>query len=164
MKNVPITKVKYFDTSAIVKYFIDEKGSKNIRNYFGKNTNFCCTEMTFYEAMNVLKARLFNKGEKIKYLNSIVILEAMRWHGEIEIETIRMDNLRVLKDIEKIAVKYDIDFGDAVQIYAILEGKYKRLTGDSKTTLITADEKLEKTAVENKIRVWNCNKQDKPQW
>jgi uncharacterized protein with PIN domain len=62
MKSIAV-KVKYLDTSAIVKLFLDEDGSNNIRAYYNSHTNFCCAEMTFYEAMNVLKSRLF-KGEK----------------------------------------------------------------------------------------------------
>ena len=61
-------------------------------------------------------------------------------------------------------MKYDIDIADAIQIYAILRGKYSVLIGDSMTVLITADEKLEKAAIENNIRVWNCIKGNKPEW
>jgi hypothetical protein len=32
------------------------------------------------------------------------------------------------------------------------------------TVSITADEKLEEAAKDNNIRVWNCRKENKPEW
>jgi hypothetical protein len=60
--------------------------------------------------------------------------------------------------------KYNIDFADAIQIYAIMKGKYSYFTLDSKSVLITADDKLEVAAKDNQIRVWNCRKSGKPEW
>ena len=156
-------KVKYFDTSAIVKLFIDEEGSEHIKNYYINNCNFCCTEMTFYEAFNVLKARLFKRNTKNNYFKSVGDLAIMGWGGKLEIETIQMHDYSVFKDVNDIAIKYDIDVADAIQIYAIIKGKYSFFASDSKTVLITADERLEKAGEDNKIRVWNC-KNNRPDW
>ena len=58
-------KVKYLDASALVKLYLDEEGSNYFRDYFYKNTNFCTVQMTFYEALNVLKARLIKINKNI---------------------------------------------------------------------------------------------------
>jgi predicted nucleic acid-binding protein len=162
-------KVKYLDTSAIVKLFLDEDGSDHLRAYYNGHTNFCCAEMTFYEAMNVLKSRLFKDNKKDKYFENIRELRIMGWgwysgKGKLEIETIQLNDVVVFKTVYDYAVKYDIDIADAIQLYAILKGKYSVLIGDSMTVLITADEKLEKAAIANKIRVWNCRRGNKPDW
>ncbi|MDP3260247.1 MAG: PIN domain-containing protein [Thermodesulfovibrionales bacterium] len=156
-------KVKYFDTSAIVKLFIDEEGSEYFKNYYINNCNYCCTEMTFYEAFNVLKARLFKGNTKEKYFKSVEDLAIMGWGGKLEIETIQMHDYSVFKEVNDIAIKYNIDVADAIQIYAIIKGKYSFFAADSKTVLITADERLERAGEDNKIRVWNCKK-NRPDW
>jgi len=168
MKNIA-AKVKYLDTSAIVKLFFDEDGSDNVRAYYNSHSSFCCAEMTFYEAMNVLKSRLFKGKKKDQYFENITDLRIMGWgwftgKGKLEIETIQLNNVDVFKEVYDYAMKYDIDIADAIQIYAILRGKYSVLTGDSMTVLITADDKLENAAIGNNIRVWNCRKENKPEW
>ncbi len=168
MKAISV-KVKYLDTSAIVKLFLDETGSDYLRAYYNSHVNFCCAEMTFYEAMNVLKSRLFKGNKKEQYFDNIRELRIMGWgwfsgKGKLEIETVQLNNVDVFTTVYDYAMKYDIDIADAIQIYAVLKGKYSVLTGDSLTVLITADDKLEKAATDNKIRVWNCRKQNKPDW
>lgn len=167
MKRIAV-KTKYLDTSALVKLFLDEEGSDNFRDYYNNHVNFCCTDMTFYEAMNVLKARLFNGSKKNQYFESIKKLKIMGWgvtkRGKLEIETIHINDFNVFKEVYEIAIKYDIDVADAIQIYAILKGKFSVLTGDSKTVLITADERLEEAAKGNSMKVWNCRKENKPDW
>jgi predicted nucleic acid-binding protein len=157
-------KVKYFDTSAIVKLFLNEEGSKRLRDYYNNHTSFCCTEMTFYEAMGALKKKLFKGKTKNRYFKSIEELALIGWGGKLEIEKVKMNDFSVFKEVHDIAVKYNIDVADAIQIFAILKGRYSVLTGNSKTVLITADGNLEKACQDLKIRVWNCGKVDKPDW
>lgn len=168
MKSIMV-KVKFLDTSALMKLFLDEEGSGRLRDYYNNHVNFCCAEMIFYEAMNVLKSRLFKNNKKSQYFESIEKLKIMGWgltiEGKLEIETIHIfTDHDVFKEVYGMAMKYDIDLADAIQIYAILKGKYSFLGPESKTVLITADKKLEEAALDNKIRVWNCRKYDKPDW
>lgn len=167
MRSIAV-KVKFLDTSAIVKLFLDEEGSNRLRDYYCNHVNFCCTEMTFYEAMNVLKARLFKSNKKNQYFESIKKLKIMGWgftiKGKLEIETIHITDHNIFKEVYDMAITYDIDLADAIQLYAILKGKYSVLGSESKTVLITADKKLEKSAKKNGIRVWNCEKDNKPDW
>ena len=83
---------------------------------------------------------------------------------KIEIEPIELNNLDIFKKVSKLSMDYDLDVADAIQIYSILEGKYRHLTKESSSVLITADDKLERAAKINGIRVWNCGKNAKPDW
>jgi predicted nucleic acid-binding protein len=160
-------KIKYLDASAIVKLYLDEEGSDYFRDYFNNHTNFCTVQMTFYEAMSVLKARLFNK-DKEKYRKSVEDLIISYWSKEqsrkIVIEEIELNNYKIYLEISEIIWRYNIDFADAIQIYAIVKGKYSHFALDSKSVLITADDKLEFAAEDNHIRVWNCRKSAQPDW
>jgi len=158
-------KVKYLDASAMVKlYLLDEPGSKDFRDYFNSHINYCTTRMTFYETMNVLKRRLFNKNTKDKYFQSVEDLAIHGWGGKIEIESIELDNLNIFKEVSKISMDYNLDMADSIQIYSILKGKYRYLIKESSSILITADDNLELAAKTNGIRVWNCRKNAKPAW
>jgi predicted nucleic acid-binding protein len=157
-------KVKYLDASAMVKLFLNEDGSKVFSEYFFHHTNYCTTRMTFYEAMNVLKSRLFKNCNKNKYYQAVEELAIHGWGGKIEIESIELDNLEVFKEVSKLSMAYDLDVADAIQIYSILGGKYCRLINESSSVLITADDKLEVAAKTNGIRVWNCRNNARPDW
>ena len=78
-------KVKYLDTSAIVKIYLDEEDSSRFRDYFFNHSNFCTALLTFYESMNVLKSKLFKKY-KDKYYKAIEDLAIHGWGEKIEIE------------------------------------------------------------------------------
>jgi predicted nucleic acid-binding protein len=156
--------VKYLDTCAIVKLFVKEEGCDRFREYFYHSTNFCMTLMTFYESLNVIKRKLFSTKTLVEYSKVLEELTILGWGGRIELEDIKIYDIDVFKKIIIYSSKFGIDIGDSVQLYAILNGKYSYLVNDSSSVLITADENLSKGAKENKIRVWNILKEDKPEW
>jgi predicted nucleic acid-binding protein len=158
-------KIKYLDTSSIIKLYFDEDGSDDFREYFYKHTNFCTVLMTYYESMNILKAKLF-KSDRNKYIEAVSDLAIHGWRRfpKIEIENIDLDSFEIFKEVSELSIKYNIDIADAIQIYAILKGKYSRWIFDSAPVLITADNQQEAAAKDNKIRVWNCRKSAKPEW
>jgi len=156
-------KIKYLDTSSIVKLYLEEEGSSYFRDYFNNHTNICTSLMTFYEAMNVLKSKLFKKNEK-KYYEAVTDLAIIGWGGKIEIEPIDLNSMEIFKEVSNLSVENNLDIADAIQIYAILKGKYSHFTRDSASVLITADEPQELAAIKNGIRVWNCRKGPKPEW
>jgi predicted nucleic acid-binding protein len=156
-------RIKYLDTSSIVKLYLDEEGSSYFRDYFNNHTNFCTALMTFYEAMNVLKSKLFKKNEK-KYYEVVTDLAIHGWGGKIEIEPIELNSMEIFKKVSNLSVRNNLDIADAIQIYAILKGKYSYFTRDSASVLITADEPQELAAIKNGIQVWNCGKGSKPDW
>jgi predicted nucleic acid-binding protein len=145
-------KVKYLDTSSIVKLYLDN------------HTNFCTALMTFYEAMNVLKSRLFKKENVKRYHEAATCLAIHGWGGRIEIEPIDLNSMEIFKEVSDLSAKNNLDIADAIQIYAILKGKYSHFVQDSASILITGDEPQELTAIKYGIRVWNCRKASKPEW
>lgn len=148
-------RVKYLDTSSIVKLYLDEDGSSHFRKYFHTHTNFSTTIMTIYEAMNVLKSRLFKNGSKKMYYEAVTDLAIHGWGGKIEIETIELNNMDIFKEVSILSVENNLDIADAIQIYAILKGEYSHFTQESASVLITADCPQELAAIRNGIRVWN---------
>jgi predicted nucleic acid-binding protein len=157
-------KIKYLDTSSIVKLYLEEDGSSRFRAYFSSNTNFCTALMTFYETMNVLKSRLFSGSDKDKYYKAVKDLAIQGWGGNIELELIDLSKREIFKEVSKLASENNLDVADAVQIYAILKGKYGHLCQDSASVLITADGGQERTAAKYDIRVWNCRTTERPDW
>ena len=156
-------KIKYLDTSSIVKLYLEEEGSPYFRDYFNNHTNLCTALMTFYEAMNVLKSKLIKKNKK-KYYEAVTDLAIHGWGGKIQLETIDLSSMEIFKEVSNLSVEHNLDIADAIQIYAILKGKYSHFTRDSASVLITADEPQERAAIKNGIRVWNCRKVPKPEW
>lgn len=164
MENSNGIKIKYLDTSSIAKLYLQEDGSSRFRTYFGTHTNFCTVHMTFYETMNVLKSRLFSGSNKDKYYDAVEDLAIQGWGGKIELELIDLSKREVFKEVSKLASENNLDVADAVQIYAILKGKYSHWSQDSGSVLITADRPQEQAAERYDIRVWNCRTTEKPEW
>lgn len=161
-------RVCYLDASALIKLFVDEDGSKILRDYFNKHANFCTTSLCFIEALGVFKGKYFNKTEDEKYteyLKKCRDLVIGGWGGKIEIEEVRitkddswderLKQLDFFKEAERLVEKYKIDFVDALQLLTILRGKYSFFIEGSKSILITADKDLAKAAIEENVRVWN---------
>ena len=157
-------KVKYLDTSVIVKLYLDEDGSSRFRNFFNNHTNFSTTIMTFYESMSVLKSRLFKNKSNNQYYNAVTDLAIHGWGGKIDIESIDLNSIDTFKEVSNLSVENNLDIADAIQIYAILKRKYSHWSQESASVLITADEPQELAAKKYKIRVWNCIKEQKPEW
>jgi predicted nucleic acid-binding protein len=157
-------KFKYLDTSSIAKLYLEEEGSSLFRSYFYNHTSFCTAHMTFYEAMNVLKSRLFKKDCKDKYYHAVTDLAMHGWGGKIELETVDLSKKEVFIGVSKLASENELDVADAVQLYAILKGKYSQCCDDSGPVLITGDKPQELTARKYGIRVWNCRTSEKPEW
>lgn len=157
-------KVKYLDASVIAKLFLDEEGSSKFRDYFYNDTNYCTTFMTYYETMSVLKSRLFRGSNKDVYYHAIEKLAIHGWGGKIELESIELNDINIFKNINSLSMRYNLDVADAIQIYAILNGKYRFLAHEGASVLITADSNLAGAARTNNIRVWNVIKEERPEW
>jgi predicted nucleic acid-binding protein len=157
-------KVKYLDTSAIVKLFVEEEGCNQFREYFNSNTSFCTTLMTYYEAFNVIKARLFKNQTKDIYRKAANDLAIYGWGKQIEIEAIELNDIGIFNKVKEISEIYGLDIADGIQIYAILSGKYSSMVRESSSVLITADDNLLKAANQKGIRVWNCAKEKLPEY
>jgi hypothetical protein len=120
--------------------------------------------MTFYESMSVLKSRLFKNESKNQYYKAMKDLAIHGWGGKIEIEPIDLNSIDTFNEVSKLSVENNLDIADAIQIYAILNGKYSRWIQESASVLITADRAQDLAAKKYGIRVWNCRKEPKPEW
>jgi hypothetical protein len=86
------------------------------------------------------------------------------WGGRIELEPVDLNSMEIFKEVSNLSVENNLDIADAIQIYAILKGKYSHFVQDSASVLITGDEPQELVAIKYGIRVWNCRKASKPEW
>ena len=120
--------------------------------------------MTFYESMSVLKKRLFKNESKDLYYKAVINLATYGWGGKIQIEVVDLNSMEIFKEVSNLSIENNLDVADAIQIYAILKGKYSQWIQESASVLITADERQEQAAKTYGIRVWNCLKEVKPKW
>lgn len=161
-----LIRIHYLDASAIVKLILDEKGSAELRQYFGKESNFSATLLCFAEALGVLKVNRFNKKNMTdeEYFSGCDELLAYVADNTIEIEDIEIKDRRVFSEVENLVRKYNqgkskdetIDISDAFQIVSVKRNYFSQFGNDSKPILVTGDRALAKAAVSEGLRVWNC--------
>jgi predicted nucleic acid-binding protein len=145
-----------FDASALVKLYVNETGSDIISNYFNNEPTKYTTPLCFYEALNVLKVKHFYRKEisSVEYHDATFNLTA--WFSSIvnNIEDINFLTPSVFKNVQNISKKYSLDLSDAFQILSVKEGFFSKLSGDSRTILVSADKKLSEVAKLEGLRVW----------
>lgn len=164
-----LIRIHYLDASAIVKLFINEKGSDALRAYFTKEkeSNFYyMTSLCFAEALGVLKVKYFNQKviSDEEYFYACDQLLAWAAGNTIEIEDIEIKDRMVFTEVENLIKKYgkSIDVSDAFQIVSVKRNYFSRFESDSKPILITGDGPLAKAAEMEGIRVWNCVNKSEP--
>jgi predicted nucleic acid-binding protein len=164
-------RLKYLDASALVKLYIDEKGSQELREFFNAGTNFFTTWLCLAEALNVMKRKWNNEEiEEDRYLNGICSL-IIEWRDRIESGDIKSVNPSIPLKVRKISEKHKLDYSDALQLWAIKNGTYshtivisdKNVT-DSALFIITSDKDLANAAKSEGIKVWNCEVEPAPEW
>lgn len=160
-------RIHYLDASAIVKLVLNETGSVELRQYFGKESNFTATSLCFAEALGVLKVKRFNQKSVTdeEYFTGCDELMAYVADASIEIEDIEVKDRRVFDEVEKLIRKHNegkpndktIDISDAFQIVSVKRNYFSRFSNtDSKPILITGDQALANAAREEGLRVWYC--------
>ncbi len=171
-------KIKYLDASALVKLYIDEIGSQELREFFDSNTNFHTTWLCLAEALACLKSKWNGRQSKniATKIDTETYFEATRkliinWRMRIETGDLELIVPSIPLKVEEIARKYNLDYSDALQLIAIKSGKYSNLAYESTPgvyesalVLITGDKPLESAAKSEEIRVWNCTAGPAPQW
>ena len=154
----------YLDASALVKLIVDEPGAKSLRKYFNSTPNACATLISFVEALGVLKRKWYCKWDDPDYHNAVERLLIMIYGGKPKVDNITLSDPSTFKSVSKIAEKYNIDFADALQLFAIMKGKYSPFTSGSKTRFISADRGLVRAARGEKINTWLCSRDEKENW
>lgn len=142
----------FLDASAIVKYYLNEHGSDEVRKIFNSHNVRYTTSFCLAEALGVFKCKHI-KGKNIKdtdaYLDSTLDLIEYIKGGTITIEEQNLFDRNIYDKIEKLVEKYKIDISDLFQLVSIQESFLSK-HGIS-CTLITSDRNLFEAAKDEKI-------------
>jgi predicted nucleic acid-binding protein len=120
-------KVKYLDASALVKLYIDEDGSQQLRDYFYSNkANFRTTWLCLAEGLGILKSKwignqsknVATKIETGKYVEATSSL-IIEWRKRIESDDLELVDPSVPLKVAEMAKKYQLDYSDALQLITI---------------------------------------------
>lgn len=146
----------YLDASAIVKLFIDEIKSEELRAYLEPHATRFVTSFCLGEALGVFKVKYKRKNiDSERYFAACEDLMANVRDGNLVIDGPQITNRMVFDAIEQLATRYRVDLVDAHLLYIVRIGGLSRLTGDSQPILITADKGLAAGARGEKLRVWD---------
>lgn len=149
----------YLDASVAVKLAVKEPDSSVLEKYILERwaSEFYVTEFAFYEVLGVLK-RFWLKGKisDHQYYSGISVLQALLADGQIKIDRdFRPDDRSILLALKEIVERREIDYSDALQIYAIKNGRWRGRCGLFETVLVSADKGLIEAAQLEGLRVWH---------
>jgi predicted nucleic acid-binding protein len=158
-------KIFWLDTSALVKIFIDEPGSLELRTIFeGKLGHvFFTTDFCKYEFFNVLKRKLM-VDECISlsdYFKHIRVLSNYVRSGKIRIDDSDHETGDMYRRTVRLSTEYKLDWTDAIQFTLLQEGGLNVFKGGkSETILVTSDRPMIKAAKGENARFWNPEEGD----
>ena len=141
----------FLDTSAWIKYFIDEKGTSEIQKFIfekskSEENTFATSAVTYAEIYATLKRALnTNRINKEQY-NKIKSEFEEQWEN-VDIPLV---NKNLIASSGNLAEKYSLKGCDAFQLASALAIKA--------TVFINSDNELEKAAKESNLSVWNPSK------
>lgn len=146
------------DTSALVKFFVSEEGSVNVRTYLGEQGVVAVTAITLAETLGVLKMKwLRAELTQEQYLAASEELVVSVHNEAIQIDdSVSISAAETFASAESMCKKYQLDLADALQLVAMKDGFFAQLKGDSKPIMVTADSGLATAARNEGLRVWNC--------
>lgn len=151
---LPIGKQFFLDASVMVKLFVDENGSKQIRGYVQDTTiSFFTTNFCYFETLSVLKGKW--KHKKInhdEYIQHCSLLFAYKKEERIKIMEYPLTDLHDFGKLERLTKNYGIDISDALQLLSIKETVLRMTVEESETTLITGDKGLAEAAKKEGVK------------
>jgi predicted nucleic acid-binding protein len=155
-----------FDASALIKRYVQEKGSDIIHEYWRKEATKFTTSLCFYETLTQLKVNHFYRKTLDREGYHRATLDLCSWFGEVVLKDYPEPTFlspQVFFDAQKIVDKYQLDLSDAFQILSVKIGFGACLSGgESQTILVTADKKLAKAARAEGLRVWSVLEEPVP--
>jgi predicted nucleic acid-binding protein len=147
------------DASALVKHYINERGSEALQEYLEGQANWYTTPFCLYEALGVLKAKAKNKNrpdritEDEYHRAGFAILADFDFRSKPLPDIDIVDPL-IFSEVQALCRKHPkIDFSDAFQILSVKKGYFSSLCGESQTVLVTADANLATAAEEEGLKV-----------
>lgn len=153
-----------FDASALLKLYVPEEGSDILREYWGRESTKFTTSLCFYETLSLLKVCHFYRKTIDLETYKKATLDLCSWFAAVS-ESIRellFLSPEVFFSAQKKAELYKLDLSDAFQLLSVKEGFFSRMSGESKTILVTADKKLANAARAEGLRVWNLLEEPVP--
>ena len=154
----------YLDASALVRLVVDEPGANDVREYFNANTGACATFVSFVEALRVLKRKWHGNWQDSDYRKAVEDLQIPVYGEKLELDDISLANPVIFREVAVFSKLHNLDFADALQLYAIKKGKYSPFTAGSNTRFISADGDLVRAARSNMVFTWECSKDGSPHW
>ena len=153
-----------FDASALLKLYVQEDGSETLRAYWRRESTKFTTSLCFYEALGQLKVFHFYREVLDLAAYKHATLELCAWYRTVSeiIPELNFLSPKVFFAAQRTAETHGLDLSDAFQIHSVKEGFFSKLSGDSKTILVTADKKLAKAARAEGIRVWHILEEPAP--
>lgn len=153
----------FFDASALVKLYVDEPGSDNLRAYWRGQATRYTSPFCFYETLSILKGK-HKKGKltKEQYLRAAKDLMAWFRASTSRINDLDFTKRDVFADATGLADRHDLDLSDAFQLLTLQAGFFSVLVGGSASVLVTADEELAQAARKMNLAVWDCQRQPIP--
>ncbi len=146
-----------FDASALVKRYVSENRSEELRVYWNREPTKFTTSLCFQEALTQLKVCHFYRKvlDREEYKKATLNLSA--WYGAVSKKIPELDFLspEVFFAAQRTAQKHGLDLSDAFQIHSVKEGFFSKMIGGSTTILVTADRELAKAAKAEGLRVWS---------
>lgn len=152
-----------FDASALVKLYVDELGSVELRQYWRSQATRYTTPFCLYETLGVLKRRKLDRTLTMEeYLRKSTDLVHWFRASSSQLNDLDFTSPRVFSRAREVAVQFDIDLSDAFQLLSLDEGYFRALANESKTLLVTADDGLANAARALGLRVWVCTREPMP--
>jgi predicted nucleic acid-binding protein len=147
-----------FDASALVKVWIDEPGGGAVRNYFNSQSSTkYTTPFCYFETLSVLKGKwLRGTLTRDQYLTAAFAVTVWFQASSRQVKDLDLTHPPTFIRAREIVERHEIDLSDAFQILSVKEGYFSPLVNDSKTLLVTADEKLAKVAETEGVKAWHC--------
>ncbi len=154
----------FFDTSALIKLFVDEDGSEIVRGFEAVEPTKYTTDFCFYEALTLLKVKHLYRKEisKDQYNQAVLKLVAWHYHASINFPDVRLVDPATFNEVQRIMHTYNLDASDSLQIISVKHGFFSTMIDESKTILVTADKNLASAARTEGLRVWDCMHEPAP--
>jgi predicted nucleic acid-binding protein len=151
------TRANCFDASALLKLYVQENGSDELRTYWNSEPTKFTTSLCFYEALTLLKVCHFYRKILDVEAYKRATLDLCAWYGAVSesIPELKFLSPEVFFAAQRTAENHKIDLSDAFQIHTVREGFFPNLSADSRTILVSADRDLVKAARAEGLRVWS---------
>jgi uncharacterized protein with PIN domain len=101
-------RINYIDASALVKLWLDEAMSQDVRTYFNGQSVILSTSICFLEALQVIGGKFkSDKFNQEKYLAACEELFSLRRDYGIEIHDVDILKRETFDEVEKLIQQYD---------------------------------------------------------